>query len=675
MAAAQDHPAWTRRGRVIWGGNLHEPLAFYRRENRLMAGVAAQGLWLEEWYKKVRSERTIEQLAELGVNLLYVNFAKGAGDPEYEDRAGTKRLVATCRRHGIRTLAYIQFACPITESLLIARPEARNWLARDRFGRPQLYGGNRYYRQRMCPANPAYIEYVKTLIREALVDYDMDGVFLDNFYYRPCYCDHCQRRFREYLRERFPDPLASLGVADLRGVRIPEVESRETVITDRLHQAWASWRMTVLPEVAESLRRYVRSIDPDAALCANICYPRMDNWSLRGADPRRFLRTFDISYAEASTSFPRWENGQAVSNALVLLMGADAGGNVLPGAWLPGLQLPERADQIELCLGESLAFGGHVLAGIWALRMKGRKWARNEQELSEPYFTRPEVAGTWARYNRFLLDHPQLYIGSTLDCPVAIYHSAASMTYDFGVAYAAFVNASQSLLQARVPFAALFSEELSRLNRYRVLWVPSQRCLSDEEIAAMEEFVRGGGRLIVTGWCGLYDQFRRERRDFGLNDLTGASLFGPRPRDGTSRASGKGETVFFPSAPELAGVNTRSSVVKPTVPNAAKQVVEAVRRQLGPALKLQVEAPPSVLMAVFKTADGATVTHLLNYNNREPLRDVPLIAPAGSPLRSSTPKAFSPDGPHPATLTEQSPGCWVLAELKTYTCVMWDREE
>ncbi len=48
VAGAQDHPAWTRRGRVVWGRNLHEPLALYRREKRPMAGVAVQGLWLDE---------------------------------------------------------------------------------------------------------------------------------------------------------------------------------------------------------------------------------------------------------------------------------------------------------------------------------------------------------------------------------------------------------------------------------------------------------------------------------------------------------------------------------------------------------------------------------------------------------------------------------------------------
>ena len=669
--SAEERPEWTRRGRAIWGGNLHEPLAFYRRENRMMAGVAADSLWLEDWYRKVRSDDTIRELADLGANILYVNFAKGSGDPKYEDLAGARELVARCHRRGLRTLAYIQFPCQIVESLLPGRPEARNWLARDRFGRPQFYGGSRYYRHYMCPSHPGYIDYLKGTIRKALVDYHMDGVFLDNFYYRPCYCEHCQQRFRDYLKARFPDPLTSIGVSNLDGVRIPEIDSRETLITDRLHQVWADWRVALLPGVAASLRRFVKGIDPDAAFCANICYPRMDNWHLRGTDPRRFLRLFDIAYAEASGRFPRWEKGVAVNNAQVFLMGCGGGANVLAGVWLPGSALPETAEQIELCLAEPLAFGGHVLAGIWALRMKGRKYARNEQELSDPYFTRPEIGCTWARYNRFLLTHPELYCDSTLDSPVAIYHSAASMRYDFGVAYPAFANTLQALLQARIPFTVLCSEDLVELRRYRVLLICSQRCLSNEEIVTIEHFVRRGGRLIVTGQSGLFDQARRERPDFGLKHLTGASLFDRPGRDVYRKTVGKGGTVFFTRAPELVGVNTRSATVSPAVPDSMHIVVDAVRRCLGPALKLEVQAPPSVLLVVFKTADDATVTHLVNYDNHQVLENLILSVPIGSPLRSAVPEAFSPDGPRCGTITRESPGRWRLAELKTYTCLEW----
>ena len=443
-------------------------------------------------------------------------------------------------------------------------------------------------------------------------------------------------------------------------------------MTDRLHQAWVDWRVSVLPEVAESLRSYTKRLKPEVAFCANICYPRMDNWHLRGTNPHRFLRVFDISYAESSHSFPRWEGGIASNNATVLLMGCSAGANVLSGTWLPGTVLPETAEQIELFLGEPLAFGGQVLAGIWALRMKGRKFARNEDELSDPYFTRAEIGQPWARYNRFLLKHETLYAGSKLDCPLALYHSAKSMAYDFGTAYPAFVNASQALLQAQIPFGILFSEDIGKLKNHGTLLVCSQRCLSSSEIAAFSDFVSAGGNLIVTGGTGLYDEVRRERKDYGLKHLTGASLFDRPVRDVYRNAHGKGNVVFLASAPELVGVNTRLPKVRPRMPDSLEVVMDTVRIHLQSELKIRAQTPPSVFFTVFETAGGNTVTHLLNYNNQKVLKKIVLLLPEGSPLRSAKPRAFSPDGKQYANIEEESPGRWVLAELKTYTSVLWE---
>ena len=143
-------PGWSARGKVVWGGNLHEPLAFYRRENRPMAGVNASALWLEEWYSGVRSPEVIEELAATGANLIYINFAKGAGGNEaFEDLAGARRLVETCHDNGIRVLAYIQFASKHLEEF----PEAEKWRAIGPDGAGKTYG-DRYYRGIIVPAVP-----------------------------------------------------------------------------------------------------------------------------------------------------------------------------------------------------------------------------------------------------------------------------------------------------------------------------------------------------------------------------------------------------------------------------------------------------------------------------------------------------------------------------------------
>ncbi len=76
------------------------------------------------------------------------------------------------------------------------------------------------------------------------------GLFLYNlFYYYPCHGERCQRRFKRYVKSRFPDPLSSLGVASSDGIRIPNIEGAEPLVTDRLHQALSPWRTAALPEL------------------------------------------------------------------------------------------------------------------------------------------------------------------------------------------------------------------------------------------------------------------------------------------------------------------------------------------------------------------------------------------------------------------------------------------
>ena len=665
-------PAWCERGSLIWGGNLHEPLAFYRRENREMAGVAANGLWLEDWYKKIRSKETIKRLADLGVNILYVNFAKGAGgNEEFEDLEATGKLVDLCRKNGIRVLAYVQFASKHSEEFFIAHPEARSWQQVDRFGHPRTYG-DRYYRVIMCPSNPGYLNYLKTLIYKAVVEFKMDGVFLDNCYYDHCYCSCCQGKFKAFVRERYPHPLTSLGISNLDGISLPGIESDETVVTDRLHQAWVQWRVNVASEAADSLRSYMKSLKPECAFCGNTIYPRMNNWHVRGVNPYRILRIFDIPYVEGH-NFPRWEGGIAINNAPVLIMGLGAGSNILPGVWLPGTVLPERSDQIELALGESLAYGGQVLAGIWALRMKGRRWAEGPGELSDPYFTREEIGKPWARYNSFLLENKALWAGSELSAPLAVYHSEASMAFDFGTAYPAFVNMTQALLQGHVPFDILFSQDIGKLPKYNTLLISSQRCLSDEEIGAVLEFVVSGGNLIVTGQSGLYDQYRRERADYGLKKLTRVSAFHRPVAEVHTCNRRKGKVIFFSKAPELAGVETGLPTVLRAIPNPLLELVDSVRSTLGKALPVRFEGPASVSLTVFSTSGGETALHLLNYDNRNVLQNITLSFPDGSALKTMECRALSPDGPEYEKVIQQGDERLVIPKMKTYTCIFLEK--
>ena len=68
----------------------------------------------------------------------------------------------------------------------------------------------------------------------------------------------------------------------------------------------------------------------------------------------------------------------------------------------------------------------------------------------------------------------------------------------------------------------------------KVLILAGAAALSDEQVAAIREFVRVGGGLVATGETSLCDELGRPRKDFALADLFGCSYRG-RPAATTQR--------------------------------------------------------------------------------------------------------------------------------------------
>jgi hypothetical protein len=304
--------------------------------------------------------------------------------------------------------------------------------------------------------------------------------------------------------------------------------------------------------------------------------------------------------------------------------------------------------------------------------MKGRRFAENVEELPQPYFTIPSVSSIWLKYSGFLQAHSDLYTGSKLMTPLAIYHSQKSMAYDFGTAYQAFVNVSQALIQSQVPFDVLFSQEKKRIGLYQVLIVSSQRCLSDQEIELAKDFVNQGGTLFVTGETGLFDENRRQRRDYPWKELTGASLFSEDQQEVYSSRFGKGEVLFFPSAPELQSSSGSKDLVRPVITERSKLLVDSLSKKLRDLTPFQIEAVSNVAYSIFSTLDGKLVTHLLNYKNSETQKKIKITVAGGSGLTLKRVQAFSPDGKEFEQIDELGEHCWVLRKLKTYTCIVWE---
>src|SRR6185437_12036388 len=103
-----------------------------------------------------------------------------------------------------------------------------------------------------------------------------------------------------------------------------------------------------------------------------------------------------------------------------------------------------------------------------------------------------------------------LYVGTNDVASVAVFRSHSSITYHNSRAGLSAILVEQALIQAKIPFHAIFDEQLSRLSpsTCKVIILPDSECLSDEQIAWIRKFVDAGGGLIVTEQAGLYDTWR-----------------------------------------------------------------------------------------------------------------------------------------------------------------------
>lgn len=150
------------------------------------------------------------------------------------------------------------------------------------------------------------------------------------------------------------------------------------------------------------------------------------------------------------------------------------------------------------------------------------------------------------------------------------------------------------LTENHVPFRFVFDNELEQgdLDDYAVLLAPNVACLSDEMAGRLAQFVDRGGRLVVTGKTGAYDEWGERRPANALEGM-----------DGVVRLDG---------TPCLKWLRTREE-------GALRAVLEAVSTPEAP---LVVDGPRSLAVnASWAPGREALWVHMLNVSAFYPLGD------------------------------------------------------
>jgi len=618
---------------VRWTFGNHEPISMYRRVGRrCTGGVEGSARWLEDWHHWFDSEACARRMAELGLNCIHSRFYKGMGwEFEKKDFPRVKGFVENCHKHGVKVLAYTQFGTLYPETLRAEIPDIEDWALREYDGSIGLWHGDpaMYYRWQPCYNSRAFRDYLKKLIRIALEEGKFDGIMFDNAFSTPCYCARCRAAFKARLA-KIPDPRARFGFDTLAHVEPPPVRASSFKyktwgqIQDPVQQEWLAFAMESVTGFFAEMHAWAHALKPDCVVCANTidCHHANPAMTL-SLDLPEAAKHLDLLLAQSGNA-PAVKGPHVINRLRDLKFARALDVSIL--ALCDGDAGIAREDErfYLLPLLEDLVFGGIPTDRT----IMTPAWQKGFTDEALTAFRRPllEKFNAYAAAHAAALRAPSWW-------PVRVLYPNEGIKWSER-ASKAFIGVEEILLRNHVPFGPLVAragDAPAIPPDCEVLVVADQLCLSDAWIEALAAWAKAGGRLVVTGDSGAYDERNRQRF---ANPLV-AKLKGVA-------------TASYRAEPDKVEVKNLSWTYKvdPPADGGKALMDDFARTGWKPAVAVE-NAPPRVLTEMKKTADGYLV-HLLNYDPARPVSGVKIRCPAAHALTWSTPFEKAVQGPRPA---------------------------
>lgn len=359
----------------------------------------------------------------------------------------------------------------ISKATRIAYEAHPDWFVHNAAGDPLEYNGT----YQACVNGGWYQDYGLQIIGESLGKYDVDGVFFNMFGYRStdysgnyfgiCECQNCQRRFHKMYgkplpkEEKFSDP----SYADyLEFKEVTSLELRAKVY-DHIKQVNPKVAMTGHRGKSDLIRMEVqRAVDRP-----------QPEWPYQAGEQARWARAYAPGKTASSTSTA-----------------------FIDYAWR---FVAETGAYHLLRFAQQL--GGGATLDFYLLGVLDQDDKKAFPQVSELF--------KWHQKNE------QHYRGLKSGAKIALYQSFRQNTFGGRTSTghlgtASFRGAYRMLVEARLAFDFVCDEHVGGndaaevLAQYDAIVLPNVSCLSDEEAAALDAWVKKGGLLIATGETGFY---------------------------------------------------------------------------------------------------------------------------------------------------------------------------
>jgi hypothetical protein len=413
-------------------------------------------------------------------------------------------LTEAAHRDGLVVMARMD-SNRAAEDFYEAHPD---WFARMADGAPYR-SADKYI---ACVNSAYYDEYLPGVLREIVERSHPEG-FTDNSWAGMgrasiCYCDNCQRKFRERTSQAIPrranwdDPTYREWIMwnYQRRTELWEFNNHVTQDAGGGDCIWSGMNSGSVSAEASSFRD-LKEICQRAHIVMLDHQARTDATGFQqNGDTGKRVHSLVGWYKLAAESMAMYENGRT-NFRLAAKPAAEA-----------------RMWMIAGIAGGIAPWWHHVGA---------------YQEDRRAYATAEPVM-KWHQVNEaFLTDRrPVASVGllwSQRNCDFYGRDNAADLV---DAPYDGFV---QALVRARIPYLPVHADDLDRESAgLAVLILPNVGGLSDGQCAAIRRFVERGGSLISTGESTLYNEWGDARPDFALADLLRAHAGGSKPVRGSA---------------------------------------------------------------------------------------------------------------------------------------------
>ena len=406
-------------------------------------------------------------------------------------------MVTAAKKRGLRVIARMDCNLAYQEALE-AQPE---WFERNRDGSarphaecPWLY--------RTCMFSAYFTGQMPAIYREINEHYPVDGFFTNGWPSTAalgvCYCDACQKVFREKVGGVPPEATDASNLLYRRYY---------AVYMDRVLEIWKLWQSVAQEKKPESV--YVGNLGGGINTVKSVkTLAEVAAW-------------FNADHQGRSGTIPIWSCAQQGRVAQSVMNGRTT--TNITGAYAVGRPTWRHTSQspaeMRMWLAQTAASGMvpwfHWLGGS----PEDNRW----REVGREFYTWHAAQEAHFRNRRSVADLAVLYPQST----IAFYRRSGG--HDEQVTGTDFLQGLYyALLEGRHLFDFVHQENLSAesLSRYRALLVPNAAYLRDRECDVIRQYVRSGGSLLATFETSRYNEWGDPRQDLGLADVLGVNMAG-----------------------------------------------------------------------------------------------------------------------------------------------------